>query len=66
MSDHCRFYEKELPEAEELVVVQVKRVEELGAYVSLVEYDNIEGMILYSEVSKRRVRSITKAIPVGK
>ena len=34
--------------------------------MSLLEYDNIEGMILLSELSRRRIRSINKLIRVGK
>lgn len=30
------------------------------------EYDNIEGMILLSELSRRRIRSIQKLIRVGR
>jgi translation initiation factor 2 alpha subunit (eIF-2alpha) len=36
----------------------------MGAYVSLLEYNGIEGMILLSELSRRRIRSITKLIKV--
>lgn len=38
----------------------------MGAYVHLLEYNNIEGMILLSELSRRRIRSINKLIRVGK
>ncbi|KAG5895531.1 hypothetical protein JTB14_010675 [Gonioctena quinquepunctata] len=38
----------------------------MGAYVRLLEYNNIEGMILLSELSRRRIRSINKLIRVGK
>jgi translation initiation factor 2 subunit 1 len=38
----------------------------MGAYVNLLEYNNIEGMILLSELSRRRIRSIQKLIRVGK
>jgi len=38
----------------------------MGAYVSLLEYDNKEGMILLSELSRRRIRSIAKLIKVGR
>jgi hypothetical protein len=41
---------------------QVKSIAEMGAYVSLLEYNNIEGMILLSELSRRRIRSVTKLI----
>ena len=37
----------------------------MGAYVSLLEYNNIEGMILLSELSRRRIRSVTKLIKVS-
>ena len=45
-------------------MLQVKSIAEMGAYVSLLEYNGIEGMILLSELSRRRIRSITKLIKV--
>jgi len=62
----CRFYEAEFPEVDELVKVQVKRIAEVAAHVTLLEYNNIEGMILLSDLSKRRIRSISKLIRVGR
>ncbi|KAF4319738.1 hypothetical protein BBO99_00006148 [Phytophthora kernoviae] len=47
-------------------MVNVRSIAEMGAYVSLLEYNNIEGMILLSELSRRRIRSINKLIRVGK
>lgn len=47
-------------------MVQVKSIAEMGVYVSLLEYNGIEGMILLSELSRRRIRSITKLIKVGR
>jgi translation initiation factor 2 subunit 1 len=41
-------------------------IAEMGAYVSLLEYNNKDGMILLSELSRRRIRSIPKLIRVGK
>ena len=38
----------------------------MGAYVKLLEYTNVEGMILMTEVSRRRIRSINKLLRVGK
>jgi translation initiation factor 2 subunit 1 len=80
-----RYYEPKYPEVDELVMVQVRQIAEMGAYVKLVcvfgwkgpvhllividpqlEYDNIEGMILLSELSRRRIRSIQKLIRVGR
>lgn len=81
-----RYYQEKYPEVDELVMVQVRQIAEMGAYVKLVsgrsklnhwcpnahrpieqlEYDNIEGMILLSELSRRRIRSIQKLIRVGR
>ncbi|KAJ9096358.1 hypothetical protein QFC22_003220 [Naganishia vaughanmartiniae] len=61
-----RFYENKFPEVDQLVMVQVKQIAEMGAYVKLLEYDNIEGMILLSELSRRRIRSVQKLIRVGR
>lgn len=47
-------------------MVQVRQIAEMGAYVKLLEYDGIEGMILLSELSRRRIRSIQKLIRVGR
>ncbi|WFC99122.1 hypothetical protein MYAM1_001860 [Malassezia yamatoensis] len=61
-----RFYEKPLPDTDEIVMCQVRQIAEMGAYVKLLEYDNAEGMILLSELSRRRIRSIQKLIRVGR
>lgn len=47
-------------------MVNVRSIAEMGAYVHLLEYNNIEGMILLSELSRRRIRSINKLIRVGR
>jgi len=62
----CRFYEQQYPDLESLVVVTVRHIADMGAYVSLLEYNNIEGMILLSELSRRRIRSINKLLRVGR
>merc|ERR1712070_1010969 len=63
---NCRMYEQRFPEVEDVVIVQVRSIADMGAYVSLLEYNNIEGMILLSELSRRRIRSINKLIRVGR
>lgn len=62
----CRFYEQKYPEIDDVVMVNVKEIADMGAYVKLLEYDEIEGMILLSELSRRRIRSIQKLIKVGR
>jgi len=59
-------YEQKFPEVDDVVMVQVKSIAEMGAYVALLEYNGIEGMILLSELSRRRIRSISKLIKVGR
>ena len=63
---NSRFYEPRFPEIDSFVMVNVKQIAEMGAYVKLLEYDNIDGMILLSELSRRRIRSIQKLIRVGR
>ena len=79
----CRFYKNRLPETDDLVMVNVVNIEEMGVYVNLLEYNNTEGqrfgslrqkqpsalclgMILLTELSRRRIRSINKLIRVGR
>lgn len=77
----CRFYENQFPDVEETVVANVRQIADMGAYVVLSEYNNIgmfqfkwnnihlrfpEGMILLSELSRRRIRSVNKLIRVGR
>ncbi|KAL3650432.1 hypothetical protein CASFOL_006835 [Castilleja foliolosa] len=61
MNLECRMYEAKYPEVDHVVMIQVKSMEDSGAYVSLLEYNNIEGMILFSELSR-----ISSLIKVGR
>ncbi len=36
----CRFYENQYPAVDDLVLVNVRSIAEMGAYVSLLEYNN--------------------------
>jgi translation initiation factor 2 subunit 1 len=62
----CRYYRNEFPEEHDLVVVKILNVHETGAYVSLLEYNEIEGMIPFTEVTRRRVNSVSRLVRVGK
>lgn len=37
----CRFYENQFPDVDETVVVNVRQIADMGAYVVLSEYNNI-------------------------
>ena len=41
---NCRFYSQKFPEVDDVVMVNVRSIAEMGAYVHLLEYNNIEGM----------------------
>ena len=47
-------------------MVNVRSIAEMGAYVTLLEYNNIEGMIMLSELSRRRIRSINRLVRIGR
>ena len=61
----CQLYKAKYPEVDMAVMIQVKNIAHMGAYVSLLKYNNIEGMILFFELSRRRIRSISNLIKVG-
>jgi translation initiation factor 2 subunit 1 len=43
---NCRFYEEKYPEVESFVMVNVKQIAEMGAYVKLLEYGrHFEGLV---------------------
>ena len=58
----CRFYKREYPNIDEVVIVEVKSVADNGAYVELLEYNNIEGMIMVTEYSRGRVKTLSRLI----
>ncbi|KAB1214523.1 Eukaryotic translation initiation factor 2 subunit alpha [Morella rubra] len=62
----CRMFEAKYPEVDMAVMIQVKNISHMGAYASLLEYDNIGGMIMFSELSRRRIRSVSSLIKVGR
>lgn len=62
----CRMYENEFPEPDDVVMVLVKEIQEMGGYVHLLEYNNTQGMIMLSELSRRRIRSVNKLLKVGR
>jgi len=61
----CRFYRQEMPEEGDLVMVDISNVSDSEAYVYLLEYNNIEGMILAINVSVKRRANIKKLLRVS-
>lgn len=59
-----RYYPSRYPKQDELVVVQITEVCEVGAYAELLEYAGIQGMIPITETTQRSVNS--NRLRVGK
>ena len=60
----CRFYRRDFPEKEEIVMAKVTRINADGSFseVILLEYENKIGTINHSELSNRRIRSVRSHI----
>jgi translation initiation factor 2 subunit 1 len=61
-----RFYESIFPRSGDITVILIREVNEMGVYAFLTEYGNINGLLLMSEISRRRIRSVSKLIKIGK
>ena len=53
------------PIVNEIVMVSPTKITDLGVYVDLIEY-NLEGLIILSDLCKRRFRSINRIVSIGK
>ena len=54
------------PNIGDITIVVPVRITDLGVYVKLLEYNDIEGLIILSDLSKSRFRSINKIVSIGK
>ena len=56
---------QELPEIGEIVIATIKKTGDHGAYVTLDEYDDIQGFLHISEIAPGWVRKVTKYVKEG-
>ena len=54
------------PSINNITMVVPIKITEFGIYVQLLEYNNIEGLIILSDLSKSRIKSINKIVKIGK
>lgn len=54
------FYEHKVPEVDELVMARVNSIDEMGVLCQLLEYNNLEGFLPLSELSRKRMRSVLR------
>src|SRR5215831_18527052 len=56
---------QDYPEVGEIVVATVTKIMDQGAYVTLDEYNNIQGFLHVSEISTGWIRNVEKFLKVG-
>lgn len=59
-------YGKKYPELDELVMVRIVKVDDFMTTVVLIEYEDIEGIILPRDISRKRNYKINKMMKIGK
>ncbi len=60
------FYKNKFPKVGEIVMTKVTEIHPTFAYVSLIEYDNINGIIVASEVSTKLYKAMSRFLTIGK
>jgi translation initiation factor 2 subunit 1 len=60
-----RFYLETFPKPGQLVVVKLEELTDIGVRVNLLEYGNIEGLIMLNELTRKRFRSINQLVNIG-
>lgn len=64
--EDIRNYEPIYPYPGYVTIVLVREIREIGIDVTLLEFNNIQAMLMISELSRRRFRSVNKLIKIGK
>jgi len=60
------FYERKVPETDELVMVKINSIDDMGVLCSLLEYNNLEGFLPLTQISRNsRMRSVLRFVRVG-
>ena len=55
----------EFPEVGEIIIASVTKIMDHGAYVTLDEYDDIQGFLHISEIAPGWIRSVSKYVKIG-
>lgn len=63
---NCRYHEQEFPSEGEIVIGRISKVAELGVFIEMTEYDNLEGLIVVGELTRKRINNANKAVKTGK
>ncbi|KAH9410618.1 putative eukaryotic translation initiation factor 2 [Ordospora pajunii] len=61
----CRLHSRVYPAEGELVIARVSSIDTDGLTLDLLEYGDVQGLVLLGELSKKRVRTIQQVTKVG-
>jgi translation initiation factor 2 subunit 1 len=61
----CRMYRQTMPTVGDVVMIRVSSVEEIGVYGQLVEYDTLQGLVIWSDLTRRQSRGVKTLVRVG-
>jgi len=56
---------KRVPEKDELVMCKIVSIDDMGVICNLLEYNNLEGFLPLSEISRKRIRSVLRHVREG-
>jgi translation initiation factor 2 subunit 1 len=62
---HCRMYQDELPELGAIVMTKVVEITNNYIRCILPEYDDVDALLMFSELTKKRIRSVNQIAKVG-
>lgn len=60
------YYKNKLPLIDDIVIGKVENIDAFGVKISLIEYNNIQGFINCSDVSRKKKVNLNKLLTVGK
>lgn len=63
---NCRYHEQEFPREGEIVIGRISKVADLGVFIEMIEYNNLEGLIVVGELTRKRINNAQKTVKVGK
>lgn len=63
---NCRYHEQEFPNEGEIVIGRISKVADLGVFIEMLEYNNLEGLIVVGELTRKRINSAQKTVKTGK
>ncbi|KAL0265623.1 UNVERIFIED_CONTAM: hypothetical protein PYX00_011336 [Menopon gallinae] len=63
---NCRYHEQEFPCEGEIVIGRISKVADLGVFIEMIEYNNLEGLIVVGELTRKRINSAQKTVKTGK